>query len=1174
MVGNNVLIQAFLNIHGQSGLNVAKQLQIEDFIRRNKVDILHCQEINIDDDSFSQCYYIKSNFNILPNNAVNKYGTASLVKNTFSVENIKMDTKGRAIFFNINGMTLGNIYLPSGTDGISRAERENMCSETIPQLLVNRQANGSFGGDLNCVIDNRDCTHHPEAKQSPSLARLVRTFVLSDSFRAVHPSSNVYSRYYSAGGIIGASRLDRSYHWGDINTLEAFYVSVAFSDHFAYVTKITLPNLENLLSPETRPLFKISPEVVNDNIFKLRLHSEMKEWQQVKDRGLSVMKWWELIVKPGIRRLAIQRSKEINKSKRSSLNCLLLKQSFHTKELQAGNIDNFVKLRQVQGEIEEWYEMESKKVIVQSRVDDVQESEKIRIYHHEQHVKHCKKSAILKLETDEGLLLGHEDCSSFLYNQVKALLSQPVSLNTQAQNKLLAEVTPVFTESQNKALLAIPEKEEIKKILFSSNLNAAPGTDGITSLLYKVHWDVLGDSLLEVVTAVHQGEKLTKTQRTSLMVFGSKPKKPNSIKPSDKRRISLLNSDFKIITGLEAARFKETFIFTLSEYQIVAGNNKRIHHMINAARDCIYSVSKSKLGCALLDLDFVAAFDLQVFSWVFSVLRAKGVEEEVILRLKNIYNDCITIPVVNNVRGSPIINRRESLRQGCPGSMGWFSVAIDPLLLYLAKHLKGIPICSAPTAGPCLRDGTSPYPVSESYKVYGYADDVKPAVQSLAEFAIVDEGARLFELSSGCALHRDPIAGKCKVLPLGKWRTTLKQEDIGLPYMKICDTLSMVGVELTATWINTRKINNEILLKKVQTCINSWKSGKFMPLICRPFSVNTYCSSKIWFKTCSVDLRVCDVTAITSRLKSYCYQDLLQKPTEVLLYRKIEDGGLGLHHIQSKAKAHLIATFMQTAANDQFRSSLLHSWMFRFYVEGDDSLPEPGYTPYYDKSFFHLINSIKVRTSLNVVRMTVQQWYNSILELNVVKNEFEDGRSPELIPCRVEVKHPNICWTDIYQYSRLRGLSPESKSFLFKLIHELLPCKERLHQLGQSATSLCWCNSGEVETYKHLFFQCDMNKQAGQSLLKCLKSYDSLLTEEKCLRLELGSSEPFTLPSVSLLVTGLELIWKNRRQKKRTAVISIRAELENSVSIKRRSRVQRIRECASIMENMINNFLN
>ena len=291
--------------------------------------------------------------------------------------------------------------------------------------------------------------------------------------------------------------------------------------------------------------------------------------------------------------------------------------------------------------------------------------------------------------------------------------------------------------------------------------------------------------------------------------------------------------------------------------------------MINAARDCIFSVSKSKLGCALLDLDFVAAFDLQVFSWVFQVMKTKGVPDQVIARIKNIYKDSITIPVVNNVRGSFIKNARENLRQGCPGSMGWFSVAIDPLLLYLMKHLSGIPICTLPTFGPCLEDGIPPF-ISEVYKVFGYADDVKPAVSSVSEFALVDEAAKLFELSSGCALHRDPVAGKCKVLPLGKWKLSLKQEDIGLPYMQLCDTLSMVGVELSANWVSTRKVNNDELQRRVQCCINSWKSGKFMPLISRPFSLNTYCSSKIWFRTGSVDLRGCDVAAITSKLKSYC----------------------------------------------------------------------------------------------------------------------------------------------------------------------------------------------------------------------------------------------------------------------------------------------------------------
>ena len=168
MVGTNVFIQAYLNIHGQTGLPVSKQKQIEDFIFRNKVDILHCQEINIDEDSFSQCSFLSTNYHIISNNAVNKFGTASIIRNVFTPENIKLDTMGRAIFFDIERVTLGNVYLPSGTDGVSRGLRESYCSETIPQLLVNKKENGCWGGDFNCILKSIDCTHHPEAKKSPS----------------------------------------------------------------------------------------------------------------------------------------------------------------------------------------------------------------------------------------------------------------------------------------------------------------------------------------------------------------------------------------------------------------------------------------------------------------------------------------------------------------------------------------------------------------------------------------------------------------------------------------------------------------------------------------------------------------------------------------------------------------------------------------------------------------------------------------------------------------------------------------------------------------------------------------------------------------------------------------------------------------------------------------------
>ena len=146
-----------------------------------------------------------------------------------------MDTKGRAIFFNIVPLSLGNLYLPSGTDAPTRAQRENHFAETIPQLLLNRLDAGLIGGDMSCITHNLDCTHHPESKKSPSLTRLIRTFDMVDTYRSKFPGRKIFSHYYSYGqaGGQGGTRIDRSYNWGDITVHDARYLPVAFSDHMA-----------------------------------------------------------------------------------------------------------------------------------------------------------------------------------------------------------------------------------------------------------------------------------------------------------------------------------------------------------------------------------------------------------------------------------------------------------------------------------------------------------------------------------------------------------------------------------------------------------------------------------------------------------------------------------------------------------------------------------------------------------------------------------------------------------------------------------------------------------------------------------------------------------------------------------------------------------------------------
>ena len=171
----------------------------------------------------------------------------------------------------------------------------------------------------------------------------------------------------------------------------------------------------------------------------------------------------------------------------------------------------------------------------------------------------------------------------------------------------------------------------------------------------------------------------------------------------------------------------------------MAGSDRRIHHGINQARDAVLQSCKVKNGCGLLDLDFLAGFDWLDMAWVHLVLSKKGVCEEVIQRIRRLYDQSISVVVVNNLLGQAFQNLRDSLRQGDVPSMFWFATGIDPLLVYLDKRLEGIPITSLPVHGP-VQEGDHHavlQPLQQRFKLMAYADDVKPDISSTSEFNLV-----------------------------------------------------------------------------------------------------------------------------------------------------------------------------------------------------------------------------------------------------------------------------------------------------------------------------------------------------------------------------------------------------------------------------------------------------
>ena len=1159
-----ILTVAFINIRGQSGLTIQKQLQIESFIRYNKCDIINLQEINIDDESFSSCDFINSSYNIISNNSVNKYGTASLVKAELSVENIRNDSEGRVQVYDVGDLTFSNIYLHSGTDGKSRNGRDKLCSEILPNMLINCKESGAHGGDFNCIIKKADATHNPESKMSRCLERLVAVNDWKDSFRDLHPKTQEYSRYYSNSRAEGASRIDRCYHHGELKVKSAKYIPLAFSDHFAHLVQFILPNkMARILSPKTRPSFRLKAEVISDSVFKERLGKAMISWQRVREfqdkesKKLGVLFWWEKLVKPGIRKIAIQRSKEMNIARKEELNLLMLRQLFLTRKLQNGQVHRLGELQAVHLLIEEWYRMECKKVQHQARVEEFQSSEKSSIYHHELHKRTIKKTSILKLQTELGMIEGHADCAAYLEQSVKNLLLHPADLDTHAQNILLDEVTPVFTEKDIQMLLTPPTREDVWNTICSSNLTAAPGTDGIPSLAYKECWSILGDALVEVMLAIFNCQELPHSMRTALMVFGCKPKKPNSLQPKDKRRISLLNCDFKIASGLEARSLKKTATHSLSHLQLVAGNNRRIHHGINFARNAIYSAGKAgHSGCGILDMDLIAAFDWLCLDWVYKVLHKKGMPRQVLGRLQNLYRENIAIVVVNNMHGAAVRNDRLSLKQGDLPSMILFSYGIDPLLDYLEKRLQGILISSLPSHGP-VQLGAAPIPpLEERYKLIGYADDVKPAITSMQEFSIVDRAMGLFEGASGCKLHRDPASQKCKFLPLARWRGTLEQTDIPCRYMTISDHLEMLGVELRATWGQTKKANGDIVQSRVATTCRQWKSGKFMELTRRSWSLNQYCLSKIWFRTHSVDLRVMDLNSITSSVKSWLYADQMFKPEEMIIFRPPSYGGLGVHSVKWKAMAGLIRSFLETACNEKFQTSLFHSQLYRYHILDDRTIPNPGFPPFYNAEFFKIIKKVHEDSPLNVAHMSEKQWYAVLIEDNVTM-ESTNGEQRQYIPSRIELKNPETNWEHSWRLARLKGLGSENVSFLFRLLHCTLPTQERLSKTNANHSPLCkfpGCTGSDEEDTLHALVTCSGNNGTGYAIMNGVKRLLPGLKEDEALRLDLDIEEHLELPVVFTLSVAWGALWDLRLNRTRPELYLIRAQLEAKVAILRNCR--------------------
>ena len=213
----------------------------------------------------------------------------------------------------------------------------------------------------------------------------------------------------------------------------------------------------------------------------------------------------------------------------------------------------------------------------------------------------------------------------------------------------------------------------------------------------------------------------------------------------------------------------------------------------------------------------------------------------------------------------------------------------------------------------------------------------------------------------------------------------------------------------------------------------------------------------------------------------------------------------------------------------------------------------PDIPPYFKGEFFPALRRLNA-SPLNLTKINLKQIYRFLLEEITYVEEESAPRALKAL--RAELAHPQNEWNMVWLSSRQYMLGPALCSFLFKLLHHIIPTAERVSRILPNQSQFCTrCQLEAAETLHHALFDCPGNQGAGAVLHNGLKQYLPHLTTQMILNLDFHAEEEFKFPLVWTTATFLSTLWQLRVDKKRVELIKIRAEMEASCRLLRESRL-------------------
>lgn len=162
-------------------------------------------------------------------------------------------------------------------------------------------------------------------------------------------------------------------------------------------------------------------------------------------------------------------------------------------------------------------------------------------------------------------------------------------------------------EAENDWLESICTEEEVKKVVFDSYSDGAPGPDGLPFMFFQSFWDVLKNDLMDMFQ--HWYDQGIDIFRLNFAMITLIPKENDARNMKNFRPISLLNCCFKIFTKVLTNSLALIIGRLISERQFAFVRGRYILESIVTAHEVIHSVKTSGQKGLVLKIDNEKAYD-------------------------------------------------------------------------------------------------------------------------------------------------------------------------------------------------------------------------------------------------------------------------------------------------------------------------------------------------------------------------------------------------------------------------------------------------------------------------------------------------------------------------------------------------------------------------------------